>query len=155
RDVRRLGLALVLLSCAGFGWEGRVARLERELDGAEPARRAEVVHLLAAYGERGQTGILRALDDTDVDVRVEAAQVAGTARIRAAEPRLVSYLDEPEPALREASVAALGALGDAHAAPAVVRVLGDANARVRRAAVVALAALGGLPHEPGVAAVDA
>lgn len=152
--MRRFACLLLLPLTLGFGWEGRVVRLERELDTADPARRAEVVRLLGAYGDRGGPGVLRALEDVDVDVRVEAAAVAGTLRLHDAEPRLASFLDEPEMPLREAAVSALAALGDVRAVPAIVRALGDTDARVRRAAVGALGALGTLPPEAGALRVD-
>lgn len=139
-----LGLALLGLVSLGFEWEGRLARLTRDLDSGEASRRRDVVRLLAAYPASDvRAPLLRALEDADAGVRIEAADVAARVHLVDAAPLLVGWLDDPDVALREASAAALGRLGDAPHLAQLVRALGDADARVRRAAVGALAALGG------------
>ena len=47
-----LGLAALCLLSLGFEWEGRLGRLRRDLESGEPARRREVVRLLASYPAR-------------------------------------------------------------------------------------------------------
>jgi HEAT repeat protein len=139
-----LCLALLALLSLGFEWEGRLARLNRELDTGDASRRRDVVRLLAGYPTRDvQTTVLRVLEDEDVGVRIEAADVAARLRVREAAPLLVEWLDDPEVGVREAAAGALGRLGDTAHLAQLVRALGDADARVRRAAVGALAALGG------------
>ena len=139
-----LCVALLGLFSLGFEWEGRLARLTHDLESGDAARRRDVVRLLTAYpaGEV-RAPLLRALEDDDAMVRIEAADVAGRVHLREAAPLLVEWLDDPDVALREAAAGALGRLGDTPHTGQLVRALGDADARVRRAAVGALATLGG------------
>lgn len=142
RGLRGL-LILLCLGCFGFEWQGRVARLRRDLESTDPARRREVVRLLGSYSARevGDT-LLAALADRDPGVRAEAAEAAGRVRLRPAVPSLLDWLDEPNADVRATAVRALGRIGDARTVPSLVRALGDTNAEVRRAAVDALATIG-------------
>ncbi len=139
-----LWLALLGALSLGFEWGGRVARLEAELASGDPARRRDVVRLLAAHPlDAVRAPLLRALGDPDATVRLEAADVAGRLQLPESTPILVEWIDDPDVALREAATRALGRLGDAEQRGPLVRALGDPDARVRRAAVGAVAALGG------------
>ena len=95
------------------------------------------------YSEAAGELLLRALEDDDRDVRIEAARVAVQTGVRAAGAVLLDWLDAPAPELREAAVTALGQLGDPRHQNVLVRALGDARAEVRKAAVRALGRLGG------------
>ncbi len=103
-----------------------------------PAVRRRVAMLGAANAEVDLGALLQ---DTDPTV-VEAAAWAAGERAEAGAPfvpRLVSLATSASDALvREASVAALGAIGDERGLPAVLAGCGDKPA-VRRRAVLALA----------------
>lgn len=135
--------ALLALTSLGFEWEGRLARLRRELDDPDPARRREVVQLLSGYpaGEVREA-LLGALEDPDAAVRAQAADAVGRVRLREALPRLLDWLDDPNADVRAAAARALGQIGAPQAIGSLVRVLGDSHAEVRRAGVAALAAIG-------------
>ncbi|HJL25680.1 MAG TPA: HEAT repeat domain-containing protein, partial [Polyangiaceae bacterium LLY-WYZ-15_(1-7)] len=135
----------------GFEWEGRLGRLERQLETGDVRQRREVVRLLTHYpAEEVREPLLRALRDPDPAVRREAADAAGAVRLRAAGPLLAEWLEDPDPDVRAGAARALGRIGDPRPVPSLVRALGDASAAVRRAAVVALAAMG---DEEGVEVV--
>lgn len=133
---------MLLALTTGFEWEGRLARLERELEVADVPRRVEVVRLLASYpaSEAGRP-LLRALEDPDATVRREAATVAGQIRLREALPLLLEWLEDPDVEMRAVAAGGLGRLRETAAMAALVRALGDAEASVRRVAVRALAEL--------------
>lgn len=112
-------------------------------DEAAPVRRRalEVVAALTGGGPAAEVSIVALLDDPDPTVVEMAAWTCGE-RVPA-EPDSVARLMElalssPEPLVREAAVAALGAIGDPTALPAVLAATTD-RATVRRRAVIALA----------------
>lgn len=105
-------------------------------------RAAEVV--VAAPAER-RAPIITLLDDDDVSVVEVAAWASG--EIDPPEPGAVGRLVElavghDDALVREAAVAALGAIGDEAGLPAVLAATTD-KATVRRRAVIALAAFDG------------
>lgn len=139
-----LALAFVALFTLGFEWEGRLTRLRRELDSADPARRREVVQQLASYAaQEVRAPLLAALEDPDPGVRIEAADAVGRVRLREAVPRLLDWIEDPDADVRAAAARALGRIGEESTVPNLVRVLGDSSAEVRRAGVAALGAVGG------------
>ena len=140
--LRALLFGLLVLT-TGFEWEGRLGRLERELQNGDAQRRREVVRRMAAYAaSEVERPLLVALEDSDVAVRLEAARTAGEVGLEAAVPVLREWMEAPDADLRAAAAAALGGIGDARPVGALVRALGDSDAAVRRAAVRALARLG-------------
>ena len=105
------------------------------------SRAAELVAALAGTGPAEDVSLLDLLDDPD-DTVVETAAWASGERTEA-EPGVVERLSAlatgAEDALvREAAVAALGAIGDPAGLPAVLAATTD-KATVRRRAVIALA----------------
>ncbi|MEZ4336454.1 MAG: HEAT repeat domain-containing protein [Sandaracinaceae bacterium] len=137
-------LVALALPGLGFQWEGRLARLRRELRDPDPARRREVVELLSSYpAAEVRDSLLGALEDEDAGVRTEAAEAVGRVRLREAVPLLLDWLDDPDADVRAAASRALGSIGEDRAIPRLVRVLGDRQGDVRRAGVAALAAIGG------------
>ncbi|MGE0786131.1 MAG: HEAT repeat domain-containing protein [Sandaracinaceae bacterium] len=136
-------VVLLALSCLGFEWEGRLARLSHALDDPDPAVRRDVVQELSSYpaGEV-QAVLLRALGDEDPGVRAQAADAVGQVRLRDAIPRLLDWLDDPDADVRAAAARALGRIGERETIPHLTRMLGDASAGVRRAGVEALASIG-------------
>lgn len=92
-------------------------------------------------------GLLLLLDDPDGSVAEAAAWALGELGIEAAGPDAVRRLADSarshgDPLVREAAVAALGALGDPAGLDAVLAACGDKPA-IRRRAVLALAAFEG------------
>ncbi len=143
---RALLLGLLLLS-AGFEWEGRLGRLERELQTGDARSRRDVVRRMAAYpADEVAQPLLRALEDPEVAVRLEAARTAGEVGLEAAVPVLREWMEAPDADIRAAAARALGAIGDPRPVGSLVRALGDSSASVRRAAVKALARLGADPE---------
>lgn len=137
-----LWLLLTALATMGFEWEGRLGRLERELQSGDARRRQEVVRLMASYpASEVRDALLIALEDPDPAVRQEAAHTAGQVRLPDAAALLLGWLEDPDADVRASAAEALGAIGDPRPIPSLVRALGDASADVRRAAVLALAAL--------------
>jgi HEAT repeat protein len=144
RRLTALGLVALALLNLGFEWEGRLARLRRELSSPSPARRREVIELLAHYpATEVREALLGALEDPDPSVRTAAAAAAGQVRLAEAAPVLMDWLDDPDADVRAAAARALGPIGDSRSIPSLVRILGDNQSDVRRAGVMALATLGG------------
>ncbi len=135
-------MGLLMLS-VGFEWEGRLGRLERELQNGDARRRREVVRRMAAYpADEVQRPLLQALEDPEVAVRLEAARTSGEVGLEAAVPVLREWMEAPDADIRAAAARALGGIGDPRPVGSLVRALGDSAAEVRRAAIQALARLG-------------
>ncbi len=132
---------------------GALARLgdlaDDELDAAlaDPApavRRRALAVLATVPGDRGPSG-LPLLEDPDPVVAETAAWAQGERQ--PPEPGAAAALADlagghPEHLVREAAVAAIGAVGDPAGLPAVLAALGE-RATIRRRAVLALAAFEG------------
>jgi HEAT repeat protein len=107
----------------------------------EPAVRRRACEVAAAIPGDDGPSLLPLLDDPDATV-VEVAAWASGERTPP-EPHVVAKLgdltvDHADALVREAAVAALGAIGDAAGLPAILRATTD-KATVRRRAVLALA----------------
>jgi len=111
----------------------------------DPAVRRRALSLVAPRpGDRGPTA-LALLDDADPVVAETAAWAAGERQPpeRGAAAALARTATEhPEHLVREAAVAAIGAIGDPVGLPAVLAAL-EQRATLRRRAVIALAAFEG------------
>jgi len=111
----------------------------------DPAVRRRALSLVARRpGDRGPTA-LALLDDADPVVAETAAWAAGERQPpeRGAAAALARTATEhPEHLVREAAVAAIGAIGDPVGLPAVLAAL-EQRATLRRRAVIALAAFEG------------
>lgn len=106
-----------------------------------PAVRRRACELAARRGGDGPPGLLAALADPDPSVVEVAAWASGERE--PPEPGVVPVLaalatGAEDALVREAAVAALGAIGDPAGLPAVLAATGD-KATVRRRAVLALA----------------
>lgn len=121
------------------------ASLAAALRDADPTVRRRALTLVASRpGDRGP-GTLDLLDDADPVVAETAAWAAGERQ--PPEPGAAVALartatEHPEHLVREAAVAAIGAIGDPVGLPAVLAAL-DQRATLRRRAVIALAAFDG------------
>ncbi|HEU5084308.1 MAG TPA: HEAT repeat domain-containing protein [Acidimicrobiales bacterium] len=119
--------------------------LSSALHDPEPAVRRRALTLVAGRpGDRGPKA-LALLDDADPVVAETAAWAAGERE--PPEPGAADALarvatEHPEHLVREAAVAAIGAIGDPAGLPAVLAAL-EQRATLRRRAVIALAAFEG------------
>jgi hypothetical protein len=87
----------------GFAWAGRIERDGAPLfdpDADPEARRAAVSALRAYDPVLTRRFVLKAIDDEDDDVRIEAARVAAQGRLIEAVPRLITW---PDPIARPRS----------------------------------------------------
>jgi HEAT repeat protein len=118
---------------------------------ADPRVRRRTAELIAAgHGDAGPLGPL--LDDADASVVEVAAWACGERPEGPWLARLTQLsAGHDDPLVREAAVAALGAIGDPAALPAVLAATGD-RATVRRRAVIALAAFEGPEVDRALAA---
>jgi HEAT repeat protein len=120
----------------------------RDSEHADPAiRRSATVDLGRLYGsldgddearDRVETALLRLLGDDAPEVRGEAAEQAGTARIVAALPKLLAAVEDAHVVVRQMAIAALGDLGDARAIGRLTRALADERPELRYQAAMAL-----------------
>lgn len=122
-----------------------VDELDRALHDEDPAVRRRAVTIAAALPGDAPPGIVPLLADDD-PVVVETAAWACGERVPPEPEAAVAVArlatDHPEHLVREAAVAALGAIGDPVGLPAVLAAL-EERATLRRRAVVALAAFDG------------
>lgn len=119
--------------------------LDRALHDGDPGVRRRALSLAATLPGDDGPSIVALLDDTDPVVVETAAWACGERQPpepRAAEALARLATEHPEHLVREAAVAALGAIGDPTGLPAVLAAL-DERATLRRRAVVALAAFEG------------
>lgn len=121
------------------------ARLEQGLRDADATVRRRALALAATRAGDQPPSTVTLLDDPDPVVAETAAWAAGERQppedgAASALARIAT--EHPEHLVREAAVAALGAIGDPVGLPAVLAALGE-RATLRRRAVLALAAFEG------------
>ncbi len=119
--------------------------LRRALADADTAVRRRALGLAAARPGDGPPSTLDLLDDPDSVIAETAAWAAGERQPPepgAGEALARIATEHPEHLVREAAVAAIGAVGDPIGLPAVLAALGE-RATIRRRAVLALAAFEG------------
>jgi HEAT repeat protein len=75
------------------------------------------------------------------ELRYEAARSSGEIGDEEAVPDLIRLLDDPDPEVQEAAIAALGKIGGAAAKGALQKLSKSANARIKEAAKAAMAEL--------------
>ncbi|MCU1345860.1 MAG: hypothetical protein JWL70_2126 [Acidimicrobiia bacterium] len=162
-----LGPSLSRRHVALAGHRGDEATARRALADADPAVRATALGALARLGQLDTETLTAGLADADPTVRRRAAQLAATApevdleaalndddarvvemaawacgeRVAVPETALelliAAATGHDDPLVREACVAALGAIGDPRGLPAILAATGDKPA-IRRRAVIAL-----------------
>lgn len=154
------------------GHRGDTATARAGWASTDAAVRATALGALERLAGLDDATLAVALTDHDPIVRRRAAEIAATHRsvdllavLQDADPRVVEMAawacgehesrrtdiverlvelatDSPEPLVREAAVASLGAIGDERGLPAIIAACADKPA-VRRRAVLALAPFGG------------
>jgi len=127
--------------------------LHAALDDPAPGVRRRAIEASAARPGDEPPSLLDALDDADPTIVEVAAWASGERHppepgAVAALARLVS--DHGDALVREAAVAALGAIGDEAGRPAILAALSD-KATVRRRAVLALAPFAGADVDAALA----
>lgn len=141
-----LGLALGPAAPASawtFDWAGQVEVDAEGLQSDEAAKRFEAVVELARYDiSLTQAHLMRALEDPDERVRLQAARALGTGGSLAAVPVMIQWLANLKKEVRSVAVTALGDIGGAEAAAALTRSLSDPDPGVRKDTVRALGAIG-------------
>ncbi|MFZ4515365.1 MAG: HEAT repeat domain-containing protein [Acidimicrobiia bacterium] len=147
-DVRVRSAALTVIAARG-NHARVVAALEASAHDAAASIRRRVSELAEARRSSALVPVLlELLKDPDTQVAYAAAAALGEcARTRATRDQAVPVLartttTHPDALVREASVAALGALGDARGLPAILSACTDKPA-IRRRAVLALAPFSG------------
>lgn len=95
-----------------------------------------------AGGGDGAVVILRGLDDKEPYVRFAAAMAAGTSKLAAAKPKLLSMVDEDDANVRIGVRYAMHMLGDTTHSHDFEKYAVDPNPVIRRNAVMALGLLG-------------
>jgi HEAT repeat protein len=88
---------------------GAISRLFREEKDKEVHKKS--FEFLKRLGIRAESDLLGALTDEDKDIRKEAVIALGDARSLRAIPRLIEFMTELDPAMKEASEVALSAIG--------------------------------------------
>lgn len=143
-----LGLALSLAAPAPaaawtFDWAGHVEVDAQGLASDDTAKRFEAVLALAHYDiALTQQHLLKALEDPEERVRLQAARALGTGGSLAAVPSMIEWLANLKPEVRSVAVTALGDIGGGDAAAALTRSLSDPDAAVRKDTVKALGTIG-------------
>jgi len=131
-----------------------LADLETALDDTSPGVRRRAIEACATWPGDAAPSLLRTLDDPDASIVEVAAWASGERE--PPEPGAVDALarlatGHEDALVREAAVAALGAIGDEAGRPAILTALSD-KATVRRRAVLALAPFEGPDVDAALAA---
>ncbi|MBI2394592.1 MAG: HEAT repeat domain-containing protein [Deltaproteobacteria bacterium] len=105
-------------------------------------RRAAAADLVNVPRKEAIPLVAKALGDSDLEVRLAAIVVAARIRMTEAGDRIIPWLTDPSPALREAACEFFAKLPDPRLVKVLARSLGDTDPRVRLAAVRALGASG-------------
>jgi len=103
----------------------------------------ELADLIAGAGPSVIGQLTAALQSSDANMSVPAAQILGRLPGTASVDALVEALAQNDPGLRMAVAEALGAIGEARAATAVIKLLDDESVGVKSAAAGALGRIGG------------
>ena len=162
-------LAIVLLAAGGFAWYWQATAADRQFNalldevreeeaGLVEGLRAklglgkdrptgrewlEVADDLAKLGPSAVPELIRALRDSDREVRAFAAWALGElGDARGVEP-LIAALNDESKVVRSFAAGALGELGDVRAVEPLKELLGDESADARSAAAKALKQLRG------------
>jgi len=135
-----LGATLVSTQAAALTWPDVAERMDRELASPDAGVRRSAADML--HSLTPSVAALRALGDTDVDVRIAALRAAVLGRIAAATDIVLSWLGERDVRLRISACNVAVALPNARAIAPLARALGDADVGVRAAAATALGGQG-------------
>jgi HEAT repeat protein len=129
-EVRNKGQALRLLEQGPLAAWPRsappevVSALLTAVDDESPRVRTEAIYALGVLAQRPLTDdsaarLIKALDHYDASIRAAAARVIGRLRVAAAGDALIAAVNDSSPAVRYASMLALGALREPRAVHAL------------------------------------
>lgn len=141
---------------AALGALARLARLDvdtlrRHVDDPESRVRRRVAELAAGFADFDLTPLLRDADSTVVEMAAWACGEHETVSDGIMEILVAVATDHDDALVREAAVAALGAIGDDRGLPAILKGCTDKPA-IRRRAVLALAPFDGPEVDAALAA---
>ena len=120
-------------------WPSSALRVEKDLHSQDVEVRRRAAQALRDLPSSSAARLASAaLDDGDVDVRLDALDACLSARLPGLGDRLVPWLSDGERRLRLAAAEALSDSPSLRAVPALGRALGDADPGVRSAAALAL-----------------
>lgn len=126
-----------------FDWAGHVEVDAEGLQSDDVAKRVEAVDALAHYDiTLTQRHLMKALEDPEERVRIQAARALGKGGALAAVPVMIEWLANLKHEVRSVAVAALGEIGGTEAVAALTRSLSDPDATVRKDTVKALGTIG-------------
>ncbi len=137
-------VTLTLASSArALVWPDVPERIERGLLSPDPASRRTAARELSTLGaSRATPLVLKAMSDSDVEVRLAGAESAVRLHIAPATDVALQWLGERESRLRIAACDVANAIPAARAVPPLARALGDADPLVRAACADSLGAQG-------------
>lgn len=138
-----VAVMLAAPAASALVWPDVPERVERGLSSPDPATRRLAARDLATLGG-GRAGplIVKAMADTDVDVRLAAADSAIRLRTPEATEIALAWLGDRETRLRIAACEIARAMPTPKAVAPVARTLGDVDPQVRLACADALGASG-------------
>lgn len=151
------GLLLFILgttssSADALVWPDVPERASRGLSSPDPAsRRIAARDLSKIVGARSTALVLKALADSDVEVRLSASRAAILLRVADATDATLGWLGERDARLRIAACEIAHALPTPRSAQSLARALGDADPAVRAACADALGASGSSEAIPPLA----
>ena len=94
------------------------------LKGRDPAVRQRAVSTLGRLGGKDAVHfITQALNDSDIQVRIEACNVLGLRRAHAAKSKLYDAVHDRNASVRCAAAAALACMGDKYGLPSVAKLV--------------------------------
>src|SRR5262245_23679262 len=126
-----VGLALAaggpgLAAAWTFDWAGHGEVDDAGLSSDAPAKRLDAVREHAKYdASLTQMHLMRALDARDDNVKLAAAKALGQGGSLVAVPKMIDWLSDVDPKVRQIAAVALGEIGGTDAAAALTRTLGD------------------------------
>ena len=139
RALVTLALAFATSSANALVWPDVPQRIDRQLHSPDVATRRQGAAELSKLGLDQAAPLLElALGDTDVDVRLAAADAAMHLRWAPATEKVLPWLGDRDTHLRIRACEVARALPSPRAVPALSRALSDADAAVRSAASEAL-----------------
>ena len=143
---RRVAQPIVLAALGATGDPAALVPVLGALSSRDPEIRLAAMNAMRPLlGEDGRASdvLIERLGDSELEVRVLAAEYLGLVRARQGTEALLALTAAgTPPRLRRAAVDALGELGDPRALPALLGILRQGPAALRPAAATALAYLG-------------
>lgn len=143
---RRVAQPVVLLALGATGDPAALVPVLSALSSRDPEIRLAAMNAMRPLlGEDGRASdvLIERLADSELEVRVLAAEYLGLVRARQGTEKLLALTaaDTP-PRLRRAAVDALGEIGDPRALPALLALLREGPGSLRPAAATAITYLG-------------